>query len=164
MNHCYITKSSKTLKNIAMSTLEKAIQIAATAHAGQTDKAGEPYILHPLRVMMTVTTLEERMAAVLHDVVEDTAVTLDDLRAQGFSANVLSAIDALTKRTGETRPLAAQRARANRIARKVKLGDVADNMNLGRIANPTAKDFARLREYEVVRAILLADDPIKDNS
>ncbi len=147
-----------------MSTLEKAIQIAANAHAGQTDKAGEPYILHPLRVMMTVATLEDRMAAVLHDVVEDTAVTLEDLRAQGFSVDVLSAIEALTKRKGETRPLAAQRARANRIARKVKLGDVADNMNLARIAHPTERDFARLREYEVVRAILLADDSIKDNS
>lgn len=140
-----------------MGTLEKAIQIAAAAHAGQTDKAGEPYILHPLRVMMTVTTLDERMAAVLHDVVEDTAITLDDLREQGFSAEVLSAIDALTKRAGETRPLAAQRARANRIARQVKLGDVADNMILARIPQPTEKDFARLREYELVRAILLAD-------
>lgn len=146
-----------------MSTLERAIQIAATAHAGQTDKAGEPYILHPLRVMMTVTTPEERMAAVLHDVVEDTAVTLEDLRAHGFSAEVLSAIDALTKRAGETRPLAAQRARANRIARKVKLGDVADNMNLARISQPTEKDFMRLREYEAVRAILLADDPLQEN-
>ena len=76
-----------------MSTLERAIQIAATAHAGQADKAGEPYILHPLRVMMTVTTPKERIAAVLHDVVEDTAVSLDDLGAQGFSADVLSAID-----------------------------------------------------------------------
>ena len=145
-----------------MSTLEIAIQIAATAHAGQADKAGEPYILHPLRVMMAVSTPQERMAAVLHDVVEDTAVTLEDLRAQGFSADVLSAIDALTKRTGETRQLAAQRARANGIARKVKLGDVADNMNLARIPRPTEKDFARLREYEVVRAILLADDPVLD--
>jgi GTP diphosphokinase / guanosine-3',5'-bis(diphosphate) 3'-diphosphatase len=139
-----------------MSTLERAIEIAARAHAGQVDKAGAPYILHPLRVMMAVDSPDERMAAVMHDVVEDTSVTLEELRSHGFAEEVLTAIHALTKTPGEGRLAAAKRASANPIARAVKLADVADNMNLSRIAQPTEKDFARLKEYEQVRALLLS--------
>jgi GTP diphosphokinase / guanosine-3',5'-bis(diphosphate) 3'-diphosphatase len=141
-----------------MSTLEKAIEIAAKAHQGQVDKAGQPYILHPLRVMLAVQTLPEQMVAILHDVVEDTTVTLADLQSEGFSAEVLAAINALTKTTGETRIAAAQRAAVNPIARAVKLADVSDNMNLSRIAQPTAKDYARLQEYEQVRSLLLTQN------
>lgn len=141
-----------------MSTLERAIAIAATAHVGQVDKAGQPYILHPLRVMLRLDSPHERMAAVLHDVVEDTSVTLDQLVAEGFPAEVLSAIDALTKRSNETRLQAARRAAVNPLARRVKLADNAENMDLSRIANPTEKDFARLKEYEEVRALLLRAD------
>ena len=139
-----------------MSTLEKAIEIAARAHTGQLDKAGAPYILHPLRLMLAVRRPSERIAAVLHDVVEDTDVTLDDLRAAEFHAEVLEAVDALTKRTGESRLDAARRAVRNPIARAVKLADVADNMDLKRIGSPSEKDFARLKEYEQVRALLEA--------
>jgi (p)ppGpp synthase/HD superfamily hydrolase len=139
-----------------MSTLERAIEIAARSHAGQVDKAGQPYILHPLRLMLAVTAPEERIAAVLHDVVEDTPVTLDDLAAAGFSQDVLTAVAALTKLEGESRIAAAQRAAQNPIARVVKLADVADNMDLSRISVPTEKDFVRLREYEQVQQILLA--------
>jgi GTP diphosphokinase / guanosine-3',5'-bis(diphosphate) 3'-diphosphatase len=139
-----------------MSTLERAIEIAAKAHQGQLDKAGQPYILHPLRVMLAVQTLPEQMAAILHDVVEDTTVTLADLQSEGFSAEVLAAINALTKTPGEKRIAAAQRAVVNPIARAVKLADVSDNMDLSRIAQPTAKDYARLQEYEQVRLLLLA--------
>jgi GTP diphosphokinase / guanosine-3',5'-bis(diphosphate) 3'-diphosphatase len=138
-----------------MSTLERAIEIAARAHAGQTDKGGHPYILHPLRVMLSVNTAHERMAAVLHDVVEDTSITLAQLQAEGFPVEVTDAIVALTKTTGEARIPAAHRAAANAIARVVKLADVGDNMNLSRIAKLTEKDHARLKEYEQVRAILL---------
>jgi (p)ppGpp synthase/HD superfamily hydrolase len=139
-----------------MSTLERAIEIAARSHAGQVDKAGQPYILHPLRLMLAVTAPEERIVAVLHDVVEDTPVTLDDLAAAGFSRDVLTAVAALTKLEGESRIAAAQRAAQNPIARVVKLADVADNMDLSRISVPTEKDFVRLREYEQVQQILLA--------
>lgn len=139
-----------------MSTLERAIEIAAAAHAGQVDKAGQPYILHPLRVMLRVGGEHERMAAVLHDVVEDTAVTLGQLAAEGFAAPVLAAVEALTKRAGESRLDAAARAAADPVARVVKLADNAENMDLGRIAQPTEHDHARLREYEQVRALLLA--------
>lgn len=97
------------------------------------------------------------MAAVLHDVVEDTAVTLDDLANEGFPAEVVVAIDVLTKRPGETRADAARRAARNPIARQVKLADNTDNMDMNRIPNPTEKDFARLREYEIVRNILLSE-------
>jgi len=139
-----------------MATLERAIELAAKAHAGQVDKAGQPYILHPLRLMLAVRTPHERMAAVLHDIVEDTPTTFDDLVAEGFPPEVVAAIRALTKTEGEKRVDAAHRAAADPVARAVKLADVADNMDLSRIAAPTEKDYARLREYEQVRAILLA--------
>jgi (p)ppGpp synthase/HD superfamily hydrolase len=138
-----------------MSTLERAIEIAAGAHAGQFDKAGQPYILHPLRVMLRVTSAHERMAAVLHDVVEDTPVSLQQLVAEGFAPEVVTAVEALTKRPGESRIDAARRAAANPVAREVKLADNAENMDLSRIENPTERDFARLKEYKAVRAILL---------
>lgn len=139
-----------------MSTLERAIEIAAKAHAGQVDKAGQSYILHPLRVMLALPSPHERMAAVLHDVVEDSELTFADLAEQGFSAEVIEALRALTKQPGESRLQAAKRAVQNPIARAVKLADVADNMDISRIPEPTETDFARLREYRAVREILLA--------
>ena len=139
-----------------MSTLERAIEIAQTAHAGQFDKAGKPYIFHPVRVMLRVHNEFEKMVAVLHDVVEDTSVTLEDLQREGFLPEVVQAIDALTKRPGESRLDAAKRAAAHPLARVVKLADNAENMDLSRLPNPTARDYERLREYEQVRVILLA--------
>ncbi|MES2321951.1 MAG: HD domain-containing protein [Pseudomonadota bacterium] len=139
-----------------MATLERAIAIAATAHASQLDKAGQPYILHPLRVMLRLQSEHARMAAVLHDVVEDTDVTLQQLAAEGFPQQVIAAIEALTKRPGESRLQAAQRAAVNPLAREVKLADNAENMDLSRIEHPTERDFARVEEYKAVRAILLA--------
>lgn len=139
-----------------MSTLERAIEIAAAAHAGQVDKAGQPYILHPLRVMLRVSSQHERMAAVLHDVVEDTSVTLAQLAEEGFPPEVVAAVQALTKHPGETRLQAAARAAVLPIARAVKLADNAENSDLSRIPNPTEKDYARVNEYEQVRALLLA--------
>jgi guanosine-3',5'-bis(diphosphate) 3'-pyrophosphohydrolase len=139
-----------------MSTLERAIAIAAEAHAGEFDRAGQPFILHPIRVMIRLAGSEERIVAVLHDVVEDTSITLDYLRDAGFSEVVVNAIEALTKLPGETRLQAAERAAVNPIARSVKLADNADNMDLSRIVSPTEKDYARIREYEQVRALLLS--------
>ena len=141
---------------VLMATLERAIEIAAKAHAGQTDKAGQPYILHPIRVMMSVSGPEERIAAVLHDTVEDTKLTIDDLERNGFSEAIIAAVQALTKSEGETRIAAARRAVVDPIARAVKLADVADNMDLSRISNPTANDIARIEEYKVVRDLLVA--------
>lgn len=138
-----------------MSTLERAISLAAQAHAGQVDKAGQPYILHPLRVMLRVSTAEERTAAILHDVVEDTSITLEQLAEEGFSPTIVAAVEALTKRPSESRMEAAARAAENRVARTVKLADNAENMDISRIAHPTEKDFSRIQEYERVRALLL---------
>jgi (p)ppGpp synthase/HD superfamily hydrolase len=140
-----------------MSTLERAIEIAARAHAGQVDKAGAPYVLHPLRLMLAVSSPIERMAAVLHDVVEDTPVTLVDLRNEGFPPEVLDAVAALTKQPGETRIDAASRAAKNRVACMVKLADVADNSDMGRISSPTERDHARIAEYRGVHEFLIAE-------
>ena len=138
-----------------MSNLERAIELAAVAHAGQIDKGGEPYILHPLRVMLRMSSANERIVAVLHDVVEDTSITLEQLSAEGFPLSVVAAVEALTKKAGETRMDAARRAACDDLARAVKLADNAENMDLSRIANPSEKDYSRLEEYKVVRAILL---------
>ena len=130
-----------------MATLERAIAIAAMAHEGQVDKAGMPYVLHPLRMMLSVDTPEARMAAVLHDVVEDTAVTLDQLRAEGFPEAVIDAVQALTKRDGEDYEAFIRRVAPNPIARKVKLADLRDNSDLSRIAQPTEADRQRIEKY-----------------
>jgi (p)ppGpp synthase/HD superfamily hydrolase len=85
-----------------MSTLERAIEIAIEAHRGQTDKAGAPYILHPLRIMLTLNTNEEHIVAVLHDVVEDGGWTFERLRAEGFSEEIVNAIESVTRRPNES--------------------------------------------------------------
>jgi len=130
-----------------VANLERAIAIAVKAHEGQTDKAGAPYILHPLKVMLRVSTMEERMVAVLHDVVEDTDITLDALRKEGFSEAVLSAIQSVTKIPGEDYAAFVRRAAADPIGRKVKLADLAENSDLTRIKDPTEKDHERVAKY-----------------
>lgn len=139
-----------------MSTIEKAIVLAAKKHAGQLDKGNQPYIFHPLRLMFKVNTPEQQIVAVLHDILEDTDTTIVDLISLGFSQTIVDAIVSLTKKSGESRIDAAHRAVQNPIARVVKLADVADNMDLSRIANPTQKDLQRLEEYQKVRDILLS--------
>lgn len=137
-----------------MATLERAVELAAKHHVGQVDKGGSPYILHPLAVMLSVDSNDEKIVAVLHDIIEDTSVTADDLRSEGFSEQIIEAILALTKHKGESRIEAAHRAAANPIARVVKLADVAQNMDISRIPNPTDKDYIRLEQYREVKAIL----------
>jgi len=128
--------------------LEKAIGIAAKAHAGQKDKFGGPYILHPLRLMMRMNSEEEMIISVLHDVVEDTAWTIDTLRSEGFPEQVLSALDHLTrKKHEETYEEFIQRAKKNPLARKIKLADLEDNMDMKRITELKEKDLKRLEKY-----------------
>lgn len=137
-----------------MSTLERAIVIAAEGHAGQVDKAGSPYVLHPLRVMLRLDTTDERIAGVLHDVVEDCGWTLDDLRAEGFSEAVVSAVDAVTRRESEDYDQFVARAAADPVGRKVKLADLEDNCDPRRISHPTEKDRARIEKYrQAIRTI-----------
>jgi (p)ppGpp synthase/HD superfamily hydrolase len=131
-----------------MRGLERAIAIAAVGHAGQVDKAGEPYILHPLRVMLSCATEDQRIVAVLHDVVEDCpGWTFERLRQEGFSNTVLAALDSVTHREGEAYDAFVERAAANPIGRRVKLADLHDNCDLGRISAPTERDLARIDKY-----------------
>lgn len=128
--------------------LEKAIRIALDAHAGQTDKAGREYILHPLRVMMKMDTQKEMIAAVLHDVVEDSSITLADLESYGFESDILEAVSCLTRDPdNETYDQSMARIKQNVLARKVKLADLTDNMDVTRIRKMKKEDLARLKKY-----------------
>ena len=138
-------------------TLERAIAIAAEAHAGQKDRAGAPYILHPIRLMIQMDTEDAMMAAVLHDVVENSTWTLDDLRKEGFSNEVLNAVDSLTHRDkeGEDYWDYIQRAKSDPIAIKVKLADLEDNLNPDRLNEVTEKDEKRFDRYRKAQEMLL---------
>lgn len=130
-----------------MDILTKAIILAAQGHDGQTDKGGQPYILHPLRVMQSAKGEDERIVAVLHDLVEDTGYTLAHLAGEGFPDEIVQAVDCLTKRDGEAYDAFIDRIRANPLASRVKILDISDNMDLGRIASPTQEDHDRLDKY-----------------
>ena len=130
-----------------VTTIEDAISIAAQAHKGQKDKADAPYLLHPLRMMLRMDSEAAMMAAVLHDVVEDTHWTLEQLRAEGFPNEVLEAVDCLTHRDGESYQEFVGRVQTNEIARQVKIADLEDNMNIRRINQLGAKDLERLEKY-----------------
>lgn len=127
--------------------LERAIGIALEAHRGQKDRYGAPYILHPLRVMARVRTDTEKTVAILHDVVEDTGWTLDGLRREGFSEEVLEALDAVTKREGEAYEDFVRRSGSNPVGRRVKLADLEDNMDVRRLKSLGPEDLKRLEKY-----------------
>jgi len=131
-----------------MSTLERAIAIAAEAHAGQVDWRGVPYILHPLRVMLGVSSNDERIVAVLHDVCEDCpAWTFERLRQEGFADHIIEALRSVTKRDGEDYEAAVRRAAANAIGRRVKLADLHDNADLSRLPAPSERELQSVAKY-----------------
>jgi hypothetical protein len=134
-----------------MSNLAKAIEIAARAHVSQKDKGGEPYVLHPLRVMNRACGGDDvKMVAVLHDVIEDSPVTAEDLRREGFSAAVVSAVVALSRREGESYADFVVRCKADPLARPVKLADLEDNANLPRAilrGERVESDLRRMNRY-----------------
>lgn len=136
--------------------LGKAIAIAAKAHEGQIDKAGKAYILHTLRVMMKMDTEEAMIIAVLHDTVEDTNVTIESLRQEGFSENILTAVDALTRKQPEPYTDFIERIKMNPLAIEVKIADLEDNSDLSRIDNPTEQDHKRNEKYMAALASLRA--------
>ena len=140
--------------NNKIATLEDAIQIAAQAHKGQPDKAGAPYILHPLRMMMRLKTEAEMITAILHDVIEDTDWTIEKLREKGFSEEVLEAVECVTNREGESYEQFIERAGKNPIARQVKIADLEDNMNIQRIGEIKPKDLKRLEKYHKSWSVL----------
>jgi (p)ppGpp synthase/HD superfamily hydrolase len=127
--------------------LAHAIALAAAAHEHQRDRSGKPYILHPLRIMAGMETEEEMTVAMLHDLVEDTTWTLDELRAEGFSEAVVQAVDCLTKREDEQYSSLINRAKQSPLAVRVKLGDLEDNMNTTRLDTFTEEDAERLKKY-----------------
>lgn len=135
---------------MANGDLEAAIALAAEAHRGQVDKAGRPYILHPLRVMQKLDSEPKRIAAVLHDVVEDCGVPLAKL-AVCFGEPIAVAVDALTRREGESYADFIERCGVNDIARAVKLADLCDNMDLSRLPEVTDRDRARQTKYRRAR-------------
>ena len=137
-----------------MKLLEKAIQIAVNAHAGQEGKDGSPYILHPLRLMTKMNSDEERIVAVLHDVVEDTDVTFDDLRKEGFPESTLEAVRLLTHEKAVPYEDYVRRIKPHPLARKVKLADLDDNSDLRRLSRVEDKDLERLRKYHRAWMIL----------
>ncbi|MGL4650268.1 MAG: HD domain-containing protein, partial [Caldilineaceae bacterium] len=123
-----------------MSSVERAVAIAIEAHAGQLDKSGKAYIAHPLRVMAAFAHEPGaegealRMVAVLHDVVEDApAWPLERLRGEGFLPEIIDAVDHLTRRESESYEAFVDRALAHPLARRVKLADLRDNMDLTRL-------------------------------
>lgn len=137
-----------------MSTLEKAIQIAAKAHAGQKDKNNAPYILHPIKVMLQLKDQNEQICGVLHDVLEDTEVTTDDLTKEGFSDEVLEIISLLTHDSNTSYDDYLKGISNNEHARNIKLADLKDNLDISRLGNLTDKDLARINKYKEAQAVL----------
>ena len=137
--------------------LERAIQIAVTAHAGVKDRGGKAYILHPLNVMMRVDTDEEKIVAVLHDVVEDTDWTFEALRDEGFSEIIIEALETVTKKfEDEDYEKFILRCRGNEIGRKVKTADLRENLDVSRIGELVGKDIQRINKYKRALKTLMA--------
>jgi len=127
---------------------KKALEIAQKAHAGQVDKGGKDYILHPIAVAKMVKGRAAKTVALLHDVCEDSDITLDDLKAQGFPPRIIAAVDAVTKRKNERYRHYLMRVKSNRLATKVKIADARHNSDVTRIAGYTAADEARSMRYK----------------
>ena len=127
---------------------EKAYKIAKKAHLGQVDKAGEDYIKHPEKVASFVKTDEEKAVAYLHDVIEDTELTLEDLNKYDFSKEVLEAVDIITKKRGEDYQSYLNSVKKNKLARAVKLADLRHNSDLTRLTKVTEKDIERKEKYQ----------------
>lgn len=141
-------------------TLSDAIIAAARLHAGQLDKGGAPYILHPLRVMLACADDEEQIAAVLHDAAEDAGWARLEAELAELPPWLREALDALTRRAGESYDAFIVRLAPNPIARAVKLADLADNLDLTRIPNPSEEDRRRCEKYAAARQLLLDADRV----
>ena len=141
----------------AQPLIELALHRALKAYGGKVDKAGKPYILHPLRLAARLDDQISQSVALLHDVIEDSDTTEDYLREDGFPESVISAVVALTRRKGESYEAFIDRVRVHPLARKIKLLDIEDNMNLLRLNAVTEKDLQRIAKYH--RAWKRLDSP-----
>lgn len=128
--------------------IETAVWIALHAHENQQDKAGNPYVMHPIRVAVKLQNDDEIAAAFLHDVVEDSDITLNDLKKAGFNDNVLKIVSMMTKNDGDNYDDYINRIKEYAPAARVKLADLEDNMNLMRIKDPEANDYERITKYK----------------
>ncbi len=130
------------------SLLSKAIEIALAAHSGQTDRAGMPYIGHVMRVMQAGKTDDEKIVGVLHDVVEDTNWTFEQLAIEGFPTHIIDALRCITKLSDiEPYDQYIERVKPNSLARSVKINDLSDNMDVRRMRELTDMDIIRLKKY-----------------
>ena len=133
---------------------KRAMQICFQAHQGQTDKGGMPYALHPIHLAEQMETEDEICTALLHDVVEDTDYTIEDLRQAGFNETILEAITLLTHEPDVPYMDYVMGTRHNPLARKVKLADLLHNSDLGRLENPTDHDRCQQKKYLAARKLL----------
>lgn len=127
--------------------LERAKELATIVHEGQVDKAGHPYIAHPLRVADMCMTEEQKIVALLHDTIEDTALTPEHLTQLGFTKEVIEAVLSVTKREDEDYCSFVSRAKLNPIGRVVKLNDIKDNLDLTRLKSINETDLTRINKY-----------------
>lgn len=139
--------------------INKALKIAMEAHIGQTDKGGHPYIFHPIRVALNCNSEAEKITALLHDVVEDTPITLEDLKAEGFDDSIIEAVKCLTKTRGEDYQDFIKRVAKNPIARQVKIQDLRDNMDVSRLGG---KPHWKLEVYQEASRYLYASIRLSD--
>ena len=130
-----------------MNIIEKSLEISLKAYCGQKDKAGETYILHPLRIMAKMQTDEERSAALLHDVIEDSDYTAEDLFSEGIPKNVIEAVELLSKQDGDSYEEFVDRVLTNPLAAKIKKADIEDNIDILRLNSVTEKDLKRIAKY-----------------
>lgn len=137
--------------------LTLAIEVATKAHEGQLDKGGRPYILHPQTVAASLDETEHKIIAYLHDVCEDTDLTIEDLRALGFPKTITDAIDILTRRDETPYEDYIRFVKKNKSARCVKLADLRHNMDITRIPNPSPKDYKRVEKYKRAYNFLMED-------
>ena len=129
--------------------LERAIEIAQEAHKGVKDKGGHDYIHHPIRVMHAMSNDQEKIVAILHDVVEDSDWTFERLKEEGFEDSVIESLRCVTKYSEEEDYQEfIKRAATNKIATKVKMADIEDNLDLSRLGTLTDKDLTRIEKYK----------------
>ena len=138
---------------------KKALKLSFTAHKDQTDKSGMPYVFHPFHLAEQMNDEDTTIVALLHDVVEDTPYTLDDLRAMGFNEQVLDALALMTHDKRIPYMDYVAKIKGNKIARTVKLADLKHNSDLSRLNNVDEKAMKRIEKYRQAIALLSEHDP-----
>jgi len=135
--------------------LDRAILIAAESHLGQVGRDGEPYVLHPIRMMIQAKTGEEKTVAVLHDVIEKTSIDITYLIEAGFSDKIMQAIDSLTRRDSESYDEYIDRVEKNDLAKKIKIIDLDDNLSSLEHCRSNREASKKLIKYQKARARLI---------